>query len=141
MKPAAPVTRTFRARPFSDSPDYPRSVSATVLVCPDYPGVSRSSEFDRPGDAPDVDDVAVAEVEAAVRLVRRADHDHIGLPKHLVERFERLVDDVRVCAQHVGAFELRELAELVAERRAWRVPLALERHPQDAERSSQQSVA
>src|SRR6266513_2443309 len=90
MKPAAPVTRTFIREPF------PRG------------GWRGLSETDGSCDAPDVDDLAAVELKTAIRAVRRADDDSLGLAKHLVERLECLVDDVRVGAHHPRALELGE---------------------------------
>src|SRR6476661_6035807 len=118
MKPAAPVTRTFTAPSLSDSPDNPGFPDAQIPDSPDYPDETPSSETDGARDPPDVDHLAAGELETAVRAVRRADDDELGLAEHLVERLERLVDDVVVGAQHLRALELGELPQLVAQRRA-----------------------
>ena len=52
---------------------------------------------------PDVDDVPAADVQAAIRLVRRAEDEHVALLEDAVERREALVLDVRVRAEDAGA--------------------------------------
>src|SRR5581483_3929536 len=114
MNPADPVTRIFIGEP---------------------------SKADRAGRAPDVDDFAPVELELAIRLVGRADDQHVRLPKHGLKRIERRVMDIWVCAYDPRAFELGELAQLEAEGGAGVVGFALERHPENPDRTADQRCA
>src|SRR6202022_1002561 len=64
------------------------------------------------------------------------DDEHVGFRNRSVEREERLVINKWIGAENTSAFERRELAQLVAQRSAGVVGLALERHPQDAQRAA-----
>src|SRR5581483_4304395 len=90
-----------------------------------------ASEAYGSGDAPDVDDLAAVELEAAVVAVGRADDEHVGTRQHLVKRDEARILDVGIRAKNLRALEGRELAHLVAERGACVVGVALERHAED----------
>ena len=63
--------------------------------------------------------------------------DHpLPVGQHPLERDQRRVPDVGVRAENVGAFELQDPLQLVAEARTGVVRVGLEGHPEDADRRS-----
>src|SRR5690242_14581418 len=123
MNPAAPVTRTFISATLADRPDYPCISIAETPDRPDYPCISVAETPDRPDypwgswcseangsrDAPDVDDLPAVELERAVRAMRRADDQDVGLLEHPVHRLKGGVLDVWVGADDLRALELGKL--------------------------------
>src|SRR6266849_815771 len=126
MNPADPVTRTFMLHPARLAPIGRNSHRGSASLDPNVRKARSFSESDGAGDAPDVDHLTVLEVEVLVGSMRGRDDEKLGLFQDAVERHERLVMDVRVGAQHPRAFERGELSQLVAERGARVVRLALE---------------
>src|SRR5689334_7031172 len=109
MKPAAPVTRTFTD--------------------------ARSDAGPRRGPAQEIEDVddrgALGNREIAVGVAADAHEYDDGLGERLLERHEARVVDERVRAEDAPALEREDLAELVGERGARVVAVALEVHPED----------
>src|SRR5438270_962310 len=130
MKPAAPVTRTFTA------PSGASWVDALSSGFPDAPLESDSARR----QAPDVDNFFAVELEACVGGMGSAKDDHVGACDHLGQRQQVAILDIGIGAEDARAFEDRELLQLVAERRAGVVGIALEGHPQYPERAAGQGL-
>ena len=82
---------------------------------------------------PHVDDVLPADLEATVRLMRRAEDEDVALLEHAVERDQPVVIDIGIRGQDARAGPRQELAHLVGEGRPGVVRLGLERHAEDAD--------
>src|SRR5437899_8729802 len=144
MKPADPVTRTFKAAASGRrshiallAPKARNSRRGCARLAGEVWNARRTfSESDGSGHAPDVDHLAVFEVEVLVGVVRGGDDEQLGFLQHAVQRHERLVMDIRVGAEDACALESGQLSQLVAERRPWVVRLAFERHPENAHRAA-----
>src|SRR5436190_1050026 len=108
MKPEAPVTSTLT-------------------------GGSASQTDALPERAPDVDDVAAAEDEGAVRPMGGREDDDVAVDHDAIKWHEPLVDHIRIRAQHGGAGPLQELSELEAQRGPDVVRFGLEGHSQDSD--------
>src|SRR5438132_6060718 len=136
MKPADPVTRTFKAAASGRRSHIARGEGGANVR-----NARRTfSESDRSRHAPDVDHLAVFEVEVLVGVVRGGDDEQLGFLQHAVQRHERLVMDVRVGTKDACTLESGQLSQLVAERGPGVVRLAFESHAENAHRTARKGA-
>src|SRR5204862_5088978 len=84
--------------------------------------------------APDIDYRLAAEIELAIRGVRRTQNEQVAARDNLVERPQfRIGGDEGVGGKHRSGVALQRLLELVAERRASVVDIGLEGHAEQSD--------
>ena len=83
-------------------------------------------------EIPDVDD-RLGEGQVGVLLVRRGDDEQVALVHRLPERDEARIGDVRIGGEDAAGFERENFSQLLTERIAGVITLALERHAEDAD--------
>ena len=129
MKPAEPVTRIFMRTILSV--DNAAAIQAAERC-------STPSWADGAEEAEDVDD-GFLDDQVAVLVVAGTQEDEVGLLQGRLQGHEARVLDVRIGAEDAAAFQGEDLAELVGQRVAGIVAVALERHAEDRRRRPRQA--